>query len=166
MKIKANKAEPKSIRDKAKEAITGLQNCQIGVSRQVKRHKTDSKDVEGGRCMRGSDGTLSFSGRIIKERIMNEEYDWEFNVQRDAAEGPVVSVNRADVFQALNEMKTGKAPGPTEVSLDLIAANRGVGIQVMAEISQKVLHGFGMLAEWFLSSRGRVTSGAAAAMEQ
>ena len=31
-------------------------------------------------------------------------------------------------------MKTRKAPGPSEVSLELIAASDGVGIQVMDEI--------------------------------
>ena len=41
-------------------------------------------------------------------------------------------------------MKTGKSPGPS----DLIAASGGVGIQVMAEICQKVLDGFGMPAGW------------------
>ena len=40
------------------------------------------------------------------------------------------------MLQALNEMKTGRAPGSSEVSLDLIAASGGVGIQVMAEIYQ------------------------------
>ena len=29
-------------------------------------------------------------------------------------------------------MKTDKAPGPSEVSLEMIAASGGVGIQVMA----------------------------------
>ena len=48
-------------------------------------------------------------------------------------------------------MKTGKALGPSEVSLELIAASGGVGIKVMAEICQKVLVGFGMPAEWALS---------------
>ena len=48
-------------------------------------------------------------------------------------------------------MKTEKAPGPSEASLELIAASGGVGIQVMAEICQKVLFGFGMSAEWALS---------------
>ena len=33
-------------------------------------------------------------------------------------------------------MKTGRAPGPSEVLLELIAASGGVGIQVMAEICQ------------------------------
>ena len=47
-------------------------------------------------------------------------------------------------------MKTIKAPGPSEVSLELIAANRGVGIQVMAEVYLKFLDGSGMPAEWAL----------------
>ena len=48
----------------------------------VKGLKTDSREVEGGRCMRGSDGKLCFSekerGNVWKdymERIMNEEND-------------------------------------------------------------------------------------------
>ena len=67
-------------------------------------------------------------------RIMNEENDWDRNVEGDAVEGPVVCVSREEVLQALNETKTGKAPGSSEVSLELIAASGGVGIQVMAEI--------------------------------
>ena len=47
-----------------------------------------------------------------------------------------ISLCREDVLQTLNEIKTGKAPGPSEVSLELIAASRGIGIQVMAEICQ------------------------------
>ena len=45
-------------------------------------------------------------------------------------------VSREEVLQALNEMKTGKAPGPSEVSLELIAARRGVEIHVMVELCQ------------------------------
>ena len=81
---------------------------------------------------------------------MNEENDWDCNVE-DAVEGPVVCVSREAVLHSLNEMKAGKAPGPSEVSLELIAASGGVGIQV-AEICQKVLDGFGMPAEWSLSN--------------
>ena len=59
---------------------------------------------------------------------MNKENDWDRNVEGDAVEGPVVWVSREDVLQALNEMKTGKAPSTSEVSLELIAASGGVGI--------------------------------------
>ena len=67
---------------------------------------------------------------------MTEENDWDRNVEGDTAEGPVVCVSREEVLQALNEMKTGKSPGPSEVSLELIAAGAVVGIHAMAEICQ------------------------------
>ena len=54
------------------------------------------------------------------------------------------------MLQSLIEIQTEKAPGPSEVSLRLIAASVVVGIQVMAEICQKVLDGFGIPAEWAL----------------
>ena len=84
------------------------------------------------------------------ERIMNEENDWDHNVEGDAVEGPVVCVSREDRLQTVNEIKTGKISGPSEVSLELIAASGGVKIQLMVEICQKVLDGFGKLAEWAL----------------
>ena len=48
-------------------------------------------------------------------------------MEGDAVEG----VGRGEMLQALNEMKTGKAPGHSDVSLEMIAAIGGVGIQVM-----------------------------------
>ena len=68
-------------------------------------------------------------GKVWKdyvERIMNEENDWDHYVEGDAVEGPVVCVSREEVLQALNEIKTGKAPGPSQVSIELIAASGGV----------------------------------------
>ena len=122
--------------------------------RLIKGLNTDSREVEGGRCMRGSDGKLSFSekerGKVwmdYMKLIMNEENDWDCNVEGDAVEGPVVCMDREEVLQALNEMKTGNAPGPPGVSLELIAANGGIGIHVMAEICQTVLDGFRLPAE-------------------
>ena len=55
------------------------------------------------------------------------------------------------MVQALNVMKTGKVPETPNVSLELIAASRGIGIQVMAEIGQKVQDGLEMPVEWALS---------------
>ena len=76
------------------------------------------------------------------ERIMKEENDWDHNVEGDTIECPVVSASRDEVLQALNGVKTRKVLGPSEVPLELIAATRGVGMEVMAEICQKVLDGF------------------------
>ena len=40
------------------------------------------------------------------EGIMNDESDWDLNVEGDAEEGPIVCVCSEEVLQALNEMKT------------------------------------------------------------
>ena len=37
------------------------------------------------------------------EKIMNEENDWDHNVEGDAVEGPAVCVSREEELQALNE---------------------------------------------------------------
>ena len=47
------------------------------------------------------------------KRILDEENDWDRNVDGDAVECPVVCVSREEVLQALYEMKTGKAHGPS-----------------------------------------------------
>ena len=67
----------------------------------VKRLITDSKEVVVGRCMTGSDVRLCFIkeewGNVWRdhmERIMNEENDWDHNVEGDAVEGSVVCVSR------------------------------------------------------------------------
>ena len=57
------------------------------------------------------------------DRIMNEENVWDYNVEGDAVEGPVDYVSRDEVVQALIEMKTGEAPGPSDVSMELFAAS-------------------------------------------
>ena len=88
---------------------------------------------------------------VKSERIMNEENDWDHNVEVDEV-GPVVCVSREDVVQALNEMKTRQTPGPSVVSFDLIASGCEVGFHVMTELCKRILDGFGMPAEEFFLS--------------
>ena len=68
------------------------------------------------------------------ERIVNEENYWDHNVEGDAVEGAVVFISREEVCQVLNEIKTGKTAGPSDVLLGLISVSGEVGIQVMAQI--------------------------------
>ena len=48
-------------------------------------------------------------------------------------EDPVDCISKVEVVQALNEMKTGKASGLSEVSLEMIAANGGEVSEVMTK---------------------------------
>ena len=56
MKNKAKKAVSKPMREKVENELTELQSCPYGMLSLVKGLKIDSKEVEGERCMRGSDG--------------------------------------------------------------------------------------------------------------
>ena len=96
-----NKAVSKAMIEKFEEALTDMKNCPNGLFRLVKGQKIDCKEGEGGRCISVSDGRQCFSekegGKVWKdymERIMNEENDWDHNVEGDAVEGPVVCVSR------------------------------------------------------------------------
>ena len=57
----AKKAVSKAMREKAEDALSESNNSSNGLFRFVKGLKTDSKEVEGGRCMRGSGRKLCFS---------------------------------------------------------------------------------------------------------
>ena len=91
-RTETNKARYKNVKNRAKKVVTKtkkktaerelreLSEHPNKVFKLEKSMKKDGKDVEGGRCMRGSSGRLNFSekdrGRVWKEhmeRIMNEE---------------------------------------------------------------------------------------------
>ena len=102
----ANKARYKNIKNRVKKVVTKamkevaerelreLSEHPNKVFKLVKSMKKDEKDVKGGRCMRGSNGRLSFSekdrGKVRKEhmeRIMNEENEWDQNVSGEGNKG-------------------------------------------------------------------------------
>ena len=85
--------------------------------------KKERKDVEGGRCIRGSDRRLGFieedRTKIWKEhmeKIMNDENEWDRMVETDVAEGPLTKVARNEIVEAMPWMKSGKATAPFKVS--------------------------------------------------
>ena len=84
--------------------------------------KTDSKEFEGGSvdklCFSEKDIGNVWMGYMVK--IMNEENDWDCNVEVDTVDGLVVCVSREKVLQALNEIKTGNVPEPWKYHWSLL----------------------------------------------
>ena len=114
----SKKVVSKAMREKSEKGLTGLKNCQNGMFRLVSVLMIDSKDVEGGSCLKGIDGKVCFSekerGKIRKdymEMVKNLENGWHHNVEGDAVEGPLCCASRDEVVLVLIEMKPGKAPG-------------------------------------------------------
>ena len=61
------------------------------------------------------------------EKIMNGENEWEHMVETDVVEGPVEKVARSKIVEAMQKMKSGKATGPSEVSVEMIVAVAKLG---------------------------------------
>ena len=53
------------------------------------------------------------------EKIMNEENEWDSMVETDLVEGPVEKVVRNEIVEAIQSIKSGKATGPSEVSVEI-----------------------------------------------
>ena len=82
MKNNAMKTISTAMRVKADEVLTELKHFKSGMFRLVYGLKTDSKEVDGGRCMRGNVGKMCFGEKErcniwmdYMDRIMNVEID-------------------------------------------------------------------------------------------
>ena len=105
--------------------------------------------------MRVGDGRLGFieedRAKIWKEhmeKIMNEENEWDRMVETDLVEGPEEKVACNEIVEAIQGMKSGKATGPSEVSVEMIVASGEIGVKVMMELCQRELDGRKMPDEW------------------
>ena len=149
------KTVARAMRMKANQELNNLyQNCN-SVFYFLRRMKKEEKDLEGGRCLRERDGQLGFieedRAKIWKEhmeKIMNEENEWNLMVEIDVVEGPVEKVTRNEIVEAMQRMKSGKATGTSEVSVDMIVASGKIRVKVMMELCQRVLDDRGMPDEW------------------
>ena len=68
------------------------------------------------------------------EKIMNEENEWDHMVETDVVEGPVEKVARNQIVKAMQKIKSEKATGPSEVSMEMIAASGEIRAKVMMEL--------------------------------
>ena len=69
-------------------------------------------------------------------------------VETDLVEGPVEKVVCDEIVESIQSMKSGKATGPSEVSVEMIVASGEIGVKVMMELCQRVLDDRGMPGEW------------------
>ena len=65
-------------------------------------------------------------------------------MEANAAKGPVEKVTRNEIVEAMQKMKSGKATGPFQASMEMIVSSGEIGLKVMMELCQRVLDGRGM----------------------
>ena len=62
-------------------------------------------------------------------------------VETDRVDGPVEKVTCNEIVEAMQKMKSGKATGPSEISVEMIVASGKIWVKVMMELCQHVLNG-------------------------
>ena len=80
----------------ANQELNNLYQNSNSVFYFFRRMKKEGNGVEVGRCLRGSDGRLSFIEedrakiwKIHMEKIINKENKWDHMVETDVIEGPM-----------------------------------------------------------------------------
>ena len=69
-------------------------------------------------------------------------------VKTDVVQGQREKVVCNEITQAVQKMKSGKATGPSEISVKMIVAGSKIGVKGMIELCQRVLDGRRMPDEW------------------
>ena len=82
------------------------------------------------------------------EKVMNEENEWDGEVEADIAQGPLEKVTEGEVMRAIKAMKLRKAAGVSEVVTEHVVASGKIGVEVLTEICNRLLAGEGMPDEW------------------
>ena len=138
------------MRMEANQGLNDLYQNANSVFYFLGRMKKEWKNVEGKKCLRGRDGQLGFieedSMKLWKEhmqKIMNGENKWDHMEETDIVEGPVEKVACNEIVEAMQKMKSGKATGLSEVSVEMIVASGKIGVKEMMELCH-VLDGRGM----------------------
>ena len=121
----------------------------------AKQSMKDRKDMMGNGCVRDRFGKLCTDEREraqvwkdYMEKVMNEENEWDGDVEVDVTHGPIERVTMEEVAKAIKEMKLGKAAGISEVAAEHIKASGMVGIEVIMGIANRMLDGEGIPEDW------------------
>ena len=122
------------------------------VARQAEK---DKKDVVGNACVLDKFGKLcvgeSERARAWKqhmESVMNEENEWDGNVEADVVHGPMNRVTEEEVRIAITAMKLRKAAGNSGVVTEHVVASGRVGTEGLTEICNRLLAGECIPDDW------------------
>ena len=99
--------------------------------------------MHGGGGKKDKDGRIVMNerdpGKLWKERmekILNVENELGQMAEADMVEEPVERVTYEEVMKAMNEMKLGKAAGPSKVNMDMIISS-GKFVVIIKKLCQR-----------------------------
>ncbi|XP_036363597.1 uncharacterized protein LOC118765482 [Octopus sinensis] len=87
-----------------------------------------------------SDSEKKDAWKFRYERLLNVENAWEENFPTiDPTEGLATRVNTSMIIEAIKDMKTRKAPGPSGITTEMLKISGGVGYGLVTNIVNRVI---------------------------
>ena len=126
----------------------------------VKQMVRKNKDLSVNDWVKNKDGIVARDSDEIKkiwkdyyDKLLNEEFSWDRETLDECRmmPGPILNISEAEVTAALNEMKVGKASGPSGVVTEMLKAAGGIGICWMTDLFNRILADGKMPMDWKLS---------------
>ena len=85
------------------------------------------------------------------EKLMNAENEWSDSIDVSKVEGAVRRIDVEKVQCAMNQMKIGKASGPSGVAIKMFKAGGDKCLKFLTNIINDILYKDKLLEEWMLS---------------
>ena len=128
------------------------------IFKMARRMKDANCDVVGEKCIKDCNGALAFDEasklrvwRDHYEKLLNVEFPWDDNTLDVAPPiaGPPPLITAQSVASALKQMKTGKAPGPSGITAEMLRLG---GMEAhLAELFNKIIADGVIPDDWNLS---------------
>jgi hypothetical protein len=123
--------------------------------KMARQQAKEKRDIMGGQCIRDAHGTLCTdieNKKIVwkryMEQLLNEENEWDGNVEELKVEGEVKDIEPGEVKAALKAMKKGKACGVSGVCSEFLTCSGEVGVEAMTGVCNGILQGEKMPQDW------------------
>jgi len=101
----------------------------------------ERQDITGLNCIKGATGKvivydkgIKDSWKEYKEKLMNEENEWDHKISAEVKEGPADCIRMAKVRAVLKKMKSHKAPGLSGLVTEMIQATGDIGTQWILDL--------------------------------
>ena len=145
---------------KARKAVEKVDSSGDGCElfRIAKQRAGEKSDVVGVNCLKYESGAVKVSmddrKKICKEhmeKLMNVENEWRDSIDASKVEGAVRTIEVEEVQCAMNQMKIGKASGPSGVALEMFKAGGEKFLKSLTNIFNDILFKNKLPEEWMLS---------------
>ncbi|MCJ8738186.1 hypothetical protein PDJAM_G00032520 [Pangasius djambal] len=124
--------------------------------RLARQRDQDGKDVQQVRFIKDRDGRVLTSEESVQRRwkeyfeeLMNEENEREKRVEGvTSVEQKVVKIRKDEVRKALKRMKSGKAVGPDDITVEVWKCLGEAAVEFLTSLFNRVLESEKMPEEW------------------